>query len=129
MREVVTFHSNDGRVMVTTTRLIVDNTVYPMSSIKSVKLVVSKPGRFAFAISIGIGIGFLLAGSKTQNLDIVLFGAGGFLIVLGAFWWILQAPTYRLRIAPGNRDVFFSKDEKEIVPVLQALNEAIIHRA
>ena len=126
MREVVTFHSTDGRVMVTSTRLIVGNAVYTISSIKAVKLVASKPGRLGFAICIGIGVVLLLAGGKAQNLDVVLFG--GFLIVLVAIWWMMQEPTYHLRIAPGNTDVLSSKEEQEIVPVLQALDEAIIHR-
>lgn len=128
MTEEITFYSNDQGIRVTSARLIIGDSVYAMTNITSVKRAVTKPKRTGPLFSIGIGIVFMLGTLASGDTGGVVFGM--ILIALGIIWWLLQKPTYHLRVASasGEADALSNKDEKQIMPVVQAINEAMIHR-
>ena len=53
-----------------------------------------------------------------------------FVLVLAVVWWIFQKIEYQVRLstASGEATALKSKDADWIIRVVNALNEAIIHR-
>lgn len=113
-----------GNVSVSNSRFIVDGQTYAMNGVTSVKALRKDPSR-AGPIILGI-IG--LASLGNGSLGSVIMG----LIMTGAaiYWWTKQKPELSvvLSSASGEAQALASKDASFIRGVIEALNNAIIHR-
>jgi hypothetical protein len=113
----------EGNITVTNSRVVVPAQTYAMSGITSVKSMKETPSRKGPIILIIIGV-LALAGGK----DAV---AGGLIFLLaGIAWWALHKPTYWLVLhsASGESKAFTNKDVGFISRIVEAINNAIIHR-
>jgi len=110
---------NEGGVTVTNARFIVPSQTYAMSGITSVKSYEKTPSRKGPLTLIIIGFIVTL-----YKLGAIIF------IILGVIWWIFQKIEYQVRLstASGEATALKSKDADWIIRVVNALNEAIIHR-
>jgi len=115
---------NEGGVTVTNARFIVPSQTYAMSGITSVKTYEKTPSRNGPLILIIIGVLMALGGKQEA------IGAVVFVLVLAVVWWIFQKIEYQVRLstASGEATALKSKDADWIIRVVNALNEAIIHR-
>lgn len=115
---------NQGDVSVTNARFIVNGQTYAMNGVTSVKTGRKNPSRLG-PIILGIsGLGVI--GSESAGSFIF----GGAMIALAIFWWIRQKPEFSvvLSSASGEAQALTSKDVPFINGVIEALNNAIIHR-
>ena len=116
--EKVFFESGD--VKVTSARFITYGKTQALSGITSVSSHYVKPNRM-WPIILGVVGAICLA---FNWIVAILF------IALAAYWWISQKTIYfvRLESASGTADALSSKDRDFIFKVVDALNDAIIHR-
>jgi hypothetical protein len=121
MDERVFFEQGD--VKVTNARFIVGRRTYAMHGVTSVKSSVAPPNRGALIIAIIVGL-LMLAGPVGMKV----FG----IIVAGVAIWILsqQKSTHAvfLSSASGEVQALANTDEAYIGGVVNALNEALVHR-
>lgn len=117
------FYSN-GNVSITNSRFIVGSTTYAMNGVTSVKRGETNPSKVAPIIMCIIGAIALINGTATSFL------VGAILIILGVLWFRAIKPEYIvfLNSASGESQALSSKDRKYIDDVINALNNAIIHR-
>tara|TARA_Y100000589_G_C26928373_1_gene537290 strand:- start:190 stop:561 length:372 start_codon:yes stop_codon:yes gene_type:complete len=110
----------DSNVLVTQSRFVAGGKTYAMRNISSVTKykIPKKIGTAIFLIIVGL---ILLAFSPI---------IGGLIFIAGILWLILSKPKYSVRIQSnaGEADGFISKDEKYIQKIVDAVNNAIIHR-
>lgn len=113
-----------GSVKVTNARFIVDTRTYAMNGVTSVKSSVTPPTRGLPIALIIIGALMLLAGGMgVKLLGVALIGGG--------IWvWSQQKSTHAvfLSSASGEVQALANTDDQYINGVVQALNEALIHR-
>lgn len=128
MTEETTFYSHESGIRVTNTRVIIRNTTYAMANIASVRAAVTKPSRNGPILFIVFGVLALLGGGAGESAGIAVLGL--VIGVLGVLWWMVQKPTYHVRIssASGEVDALSSPGKEHIESVIQAINEAIIKR-
>ncbi len=128
MTEETTFYSDNQGVRVTNTRLIVDQTTYAMANIASVSTTTTKPSYTGPLLLIAAGaiIFFTTIGGRSPESAIV----GVIVVALGVLWWRSKKPIYHLRItsASGESNALWSKNRNYVDKVVQAINEAMIHR-
>ncbi len=117
----VTFY-RDETVLVTQSRYVTSSKTYAMRNISSVhtfEIVKSKtlPG-------ILILIGFLMLFSEEMRI------VGGVILFLGVLILLLMKNDYAVRISTnsGEANSIVSSDREYVEKVVNALNEAIIHR-
>jgi hypothetical protein len=121
-----------GGVKVTTTRFMVPNQTYAMSGITSVTSIVELPSRKGPIIMILIGVlGVIMFGtfsSQQQPAVSLVFAAA--LIAIGVWLWTREKSTYHivLKSASGEQRPISDKNHQFIDDVVQALNEAIVHK-
>jgi len=112
----------DNSIKVTQSRFITYSKTYTMRNISSVyifEIIKSKTKAILLLI-----LGFLLLFSKE------IFWLGIIILILG-FWWIYTIKNeYAVRISTNAGEVnsIVSKDRDYIQKIVNALNEAIIHR-
>jgi Zn-dependent membrane protease YugP len=112
----------DNSVKVTQSRFITHSKTYAMRNISSVhifEIIKSKNKAILMIIA-----GFLLLFSKD------IFWMGIILLIIG-FWWIFTIKNeYAVRISTnaGEANSIVSKNRDYIQKIVNALNEAIIHR-
>lgn len=112
----------DSTVTVNQSRFVTQSKTYAMRNISSVHI-------------------FEILKSKTKAILVVLFGIallfsgktiiiGAILIALGIWWFIHIKNEYAVRISTnaGEANSIISKDKIYIQKIVNALNEAIIHR-
>jgi hypothetical protein len=121
MEEIIFFQSSG--VTVTQSRYIVDNKTFAMRNISSVHVGVI-PAKRGFGILL-IAIGFILLVSSADTRI-----GGVIVIILGTLFAFLPKDKFTVRISTnaGETDSLFSKDKKGIQKIVDALNEAMIHR-
>lgn len=116
---------NDRGVSVTNSRMIHEGQTYAMSGITSVKSFEKKPSRILPIILIIFGLMGMGAGKEAAALIIgLLFIAGGIAA------WILMKPDYSvlLKSSSGEAKAYTSKDKDFVLRIIDAVNEAIVHR-
>ncbi|MFB9842504.1 DUF6232 family protein [Mucilaginibacter ginsenosidivorans] len=121
MEETIFFQS--GGVTVTQSRYIVDNKTFAMRNISSVQVgvILAKRG-FGFFLLV---VGLILAVSSNDART-----AGIVVLILGALFAFLPKDKFTVRISTnsGETDSLWSKDRQSIQRIVDALNEAMIHR-
>lgn len=114
---------NQGNVSVSNSRFIVDGQTYAMNGVTSVKTGRKNPSRtgpiilgIVGLISMGGGIGTIIVGLA--------------MIGLAVYWWVNQKSELSvvLNSSSGEAQALSSKDSVYIDDVVEALNNAIIHR-
>lgn len=112
----------DSSVLVTQSRYITESKTYAMRNISSVHIFEIEKNRVGPVIIILFGIPFLF------SIDV--FWIGLILIVLGAFvlYSIKNEYTVRISTNAGEADSIISKNREYIQKIVNALNDAIIHR-
>jgi len=118
-----------GKVTVTTSRLLIGAKTYAMSNITSVTFGKIPAVRWPTVIVVVAGVCVLLFGIA---LDSILVGlvVGGAIIALGVWLFTLAKPRYTVRLgsASGETDALSAKNEEWIRKIVNAVNEAIIRR-
>ncbi|MGE8513441.1 MAG: DUF6232 family protein [Chryseobacterium culicis] len=118
--ETIFYH--DSSIKVTQSRFITNSKTYTMRNISSVyifEIIKSKNKALLLIV-----IGFILLFSKE-------FLWMGIIILILAFWWFFTIKNqYAVRISTNAGEVnsIVSKDRDYIQKIVNALNEAIIHR-
>lgn len=117
-----TFLSENG-VTVTNARFVVPAQTYAMSGITSVKSFSQAPSRKGPIILIIIGLLTMAAGKGAIVVGLLLIGGG-------IAWWVSQKTDYQVLLSSssGEAKALSSNDGDWISRVVNALNEAIIHR-
>lgn len=122
MTETVFFDENN--VKVTNARFIANNQTYAMSGVTSVRSTMAPAEVKGYLIGIGIGLIMLFALEGAAKL----FGV----VVAGvAIWLMISAKSTHwvtLVTSAAESRALESKDELFINRVVEALNDAIIHR-
>lgn len=121
MFEETTF-LNEKKIMVTNARVVIDNQTYPMSAVNSVKLTVKKPDITTPVALAVVGVAsFWLFREWWYSLVLIAIAAG---------WWFCLRNSYTvaLDLLSGRQDIYTSHDKAFVTKVVQALNDAIIHR-
>ncbi|EOW9276587.1 DUF6232 family protein, partial [Vibrio cholerae] len=119
MEEKIFFESND--VKVTNSRFITGNQTYAMSNVTSVKPHKQSPNRMPWIFALFMGVFFILIKSY-------LIGFG--LIGLAIFVLYNQKPLYTviLKTSSGENRALHTNEQEYLNQVINALNEAIVHR-
>ncbi|UMO86151.1 DUF6232 family protein [Pectobacterium sp. PL64] len=116
---------NDGNVSVTNSRFRVGSTTYAMNGVTSVKRGETDPSKVAPIVValVGLAMVFLAA---TMTFKII----GGVVFLIAIAWFKSIHPDYIvfLNSASGESQALSSPDKKYINDVINALNEAIVHR-
>jgi len=117
----LTFYQ-DADVIVTQSRYIAHSKTYAMRNISSVHIFEIVKSKTMPGILIIVGLLMLLL----SDLKI----AGGILTALGLLFLLLIKNDYAVRISTnsGEANSIISKDKAYIQNIVNALNEAIIHR-
>jgi hypothetical protein len=117
-----TFFSS-GEVSVTNTRFMAKGQTYAMSGITSVKSYRQDPSVKGPALVGILGIIALLTGKSGIILGLIL-------IAVAVGWWRSLKPEFSVLLSSASGEVkaLASKDEGFIRSVINALNDAIVHR-
>ena len=118
MAETTYFESGD--VKVTNARFISGAQTFAMNNVTSVKPFIEQPKRFWPIVTIIIG--FIVAANS--------IGVGLAILVVGAIVLYIQKTKYFVLLATsgGDTKALMTHDRAYLNSVMQALNEAIIHR-
>ncbi|WP_315053186.1 DUF6232 family protein [Chryseobacterium indoltheticum] len=112
----------DSLVKVTQSRYITQSKTYAMRNISSVHVFEIEKSRVTPILMMLIGIPFLFAGNVFW-IGLILIGLG-ILIVFN----IKNEYTVRISTNAGEADSTISKDKEYIQKIVNALNDAMIHR-
>ena len=119
---------NERGVSVSNSRIMHEREgqTYAMSGITSVKCYEKKPSRKGPIILIIIGVLMLVDGLHEPAL---LLGAIIFL-ASGITWWVLRKADYSVLLtsASGEMKAYTSKDKDFVIKIVNAVNDAIVHR-
>lgn len=131
-----TYYSDDRGVRITNARAVFGSKTYAMSNISSVSLHIIPPSRAGGCIVALLSIIFMFCALGTAvpedtrfvGLLALFVGLGG--VLGGILWMYSMQPLYAVRIAAtsGEIQAASSKDREYIESLINALNEAIIHR-
>lgn len=114
---------NENGVSVSNSRMMYEGQTHAMSGITSVKSFEKKPSRTGPIILIVIGV-LLLAAGKSAIIGALFFLGGGIA------WWVSQKADYSVLLtsASGEAKAYSSKDGEFVRKIVNAVNEAIVHR-
>lgn len=112
----------DASVQVTQSRFVTNAKTFAMRNISSVTLFKIKASR-AFQIFIIIVGALMLINSDTRVFGIVLALAG--ILIL---YFTKDSYSVRISSNSGESDGFVSKDKELVQKIVNAVNDAIIHR-
>lgn len=116
-------------VMVSNTRFRVNEQTYAINGVTSVQAVIETPSMKGPLILGAVGIVFVVGGlAGPQPVGAVVMAV--IILVLAVFWSTRLKPTYTvvLHVASGEVKALSSKDSPYIRSIVDALNNAIIHR-
>lgn len=116
-----TFYQS-GFVTVTQSRFVTNSKTYAMRNISSVHIFEIIKSKTKALLMVFFGLLFLFS----KNI----FWLGLIIIALGIWWFISIKNEYAVRISTnaGEANSIISKDRKYIQEIVNALNDAIIHR-
>jgi hypothetical protein len=116
---------NDRGIMVSSTRIVVGNTTYPLRGVTSVTPTVVKPGRVGPVLAIAFGV-LGLVGSHFKTGAIVL----GLIFIGPGIALLLRKPTHKLHVTTtaGIVEVISTDDSQFAQALAASLNNAIIAR-
>ncbi|HEX2763870.1 MAG TPA: DUF6232 family protein [Allosphingosinicella sp.] len=122
MAEEVFFEQ--GNVKVTNARFIVDAQTYAMNGVTSVKSHVVPPSRGGVIAAIAVGLLMVFVADGAMKLVGAAIAAGG------VWFFTQQKATHSvfLSSASGEVQALSDTDEGYIGSVVNALNEALVHR-
>lgn len=121
----VTLH-RDELVTVTSARAIVQGTTYAVANMTSVRMFTVKKSRTPIVYGILGLVVALLVGLGGSPWALIFAVAGGFGIL---FFFLLKDRHFvRIGTAGAEHDAIWSHDEAYIRRVVEALNNAVIHR-
>lgn len=117
----------DHNILVTNSRLVKGAETFAMSGITSVMSFTEVPSKKGPIILMVVG-GLMFLASIQSSLGVASFGA--ILVALGVWWLGRIKNVYHVRLmtASGERDALNSRDGAYIASIVQAINQAIIHR-
>ena len=121
MQNETTFYQ-DSLVTVTQSRYITQSKTYAMRNISSVHVFEIEKSKVTPILMILFGIPFLFSGNVFW-IGLILIGLG-ILIVFN----IKNEYTVRISTNAGEADSTISKDKEYIQKIVNALNDAMIHR-
>lgn len=112
----------DANVTVTQSRFIAGSKTYAMRNISSVSLFKIEKSRALPIILILIG-GLMLFGDSSRIFGVIL-------AAIGVLWVVLIKDEYSVRISTNAGEVnsLVSKEQPYIQKIVDALNDAMIHR-
>jgi proline racemase len=112
-----------GGVSVTNARFIAHGQTYAMSGVTSVKQFRQDPSRKGPIILGVIGLLAMAGGGKAVFVALLLLAGA-------VAWWLSQKPEFSVLLssASGEAKALTSRDGKFISDVVNALNDAIVHR-
>ncbi|MGH6632737.1 DUF6232 family protein [Sphingopyxis sp.] len=113
-----------GVVRVTNARFVVDNQTHAMNGVTSIAHVENQPQRTGLIIALILGVLLLFAGSGGMQIF-------GFLVAAVCGFLLYQQKTTHivvLRSSSGEVKALSDTDETHIRRVVEALNDALIHR-
>jgi hypothetical protein len=115
-------------VTVTSARFISGGQTHAMNGITSVKSAVEHPPKLWPMVTILVGaLGMISALSESS-----MGGAAVMLAILGVgiLWLLSKKPTYivKLTSASGETKAYLSPDDKFVGRIVNAINDAIVHR-
>jgi hypothetical protein len=115
---------DEGGIKVTNARFIVHSQTYAMNGVTSVKSSVTSPSRGGPIALIVVGLILLFALEGASK--IIGLAVGG----LGVWIFIQQKSTHAVFLSSASGEVQALTDQNEnyINGVIQALNEALVHR-
>ena len=121
LQNETTFYK-DLQVTVTQSRFVTQSKTYAMRNISSVHIFEIVKNKITPIIFIILGV--LLLFSKDTMIYAIL------LITIGILWLVFNKNEYAVRISTnaGEANSIISKDKLYIQKIVNALNEAIIHR-
>jgi Family of unknown function (DUF6232) len=127
-KEETIFYFDNGGVRVTSSRLIIGPTTYPMLNITSVLRAEERPSRVGPLIVLIIGGLCLLNGLAGPEHGAAVFGV--FILVGDILWWKGQKIKYHLGIssASSEANAVTDFDKQRIDNIIQGVNEATIRK-
>jgi hypothetical protein len=117
-----------GNVLVSNTRVIIDNKMYAVNNITSVELL-EKGLSMIFYVLLLVGIICLISGLN-QNDGLVLFLFLSVLSFIGSYliWKYYPRFAIILRTSGVENEALTSINKQFALDVIKAINDAIIHR-
>lgn len=111
----------DNNITVTQARYIANGKTYTMRNISSVSLYTLKSSYTLETIIIVLGVILLITGT---------YIVGALLVIIGITLMVLKKDEHAVRISTnsGEANSLVSKDKNYIKKIVDALNDAIIHR-
>lgn len=119
---------DQGGIKVTSARFIVPSQTFAMSGITSVKLLEEPASQLVPILGLMTGSLILLAGISKKDWGLGVFGLA--MAGCSILWLAKQQPTHHvfLTTASGELKALTSQSRETILGVVQALNDAIVHR-
>jgi plastocyanin domain-containing protein len=112
MAEQVFFERGD--IKVTSARVVFGSQTFTLSGVTSVRSLEVKPNRKGPIVLMIVGL-FCTAGLGT---------------IAGIIWWFLQKTEYAVMFASasGETQAYTNQDPKIVAEIVNAINDAIVHR-
>lgn len=119
---------NEEGVSVSNSRMMYGGQTYAMSGITSVKAFEMKPSRKGATILIIIGVLTFLTALDSSSIPAGFIGVA--LLIGGIAWWRMLKSDFSvvLMSASGEAKAYTSKDGDFVSKIVNAVNEAIVHR-
>lgn len=127
----------EGNIRVTSSRFIVGDQTYAMSAVSSVRAHAEQPKNLdlgcAFVLAVALVLfGFMgwVASGKMNSPGAWILAAGAALLVATLSTWRKRKPIYvvQLTTSSGEVQALTSQDWPHVHRIVEALNEAIVHR-
>jgi hypothetical protein len=120
------FASSEG-IKITSARAILNGTTYALANVTSVRTYKEPRPLGLLVLAVGLLVFAVLLVGSSPGLAAVVTGCG-VLAILG--WVFLLHPKFWVRIgtAGAETNAIYYRAEADAVSVVEALNEAIIHR-
>jgi len=118
----------DRGITVTSARFIAGGQTYAMNGVTSVKSSVYHPSKLWPVLLTIFGLFGILSGLGNQTVMGVIVGVA--LALLGILWFRSKKPVYAVRLtsSSGEAEAYTSEDGDFVGRVVNAINDAIVHR-
>lgn len=115
-------------ITISNSRFIVNGQTYAMSGITSVRSTVFHPSKMWPILMILFGVWGVCAFLFLQEYGGIVVGLG--ILAIGILWLRSKKPTYAVKLTSSSGEVqaCSSQDEEFVVKIVNAINDAIVHR-